>query len=216
MKAPLKVTFAVAMGLAIGLGAILWQRRPAKQAVVLNTTGSTATDSNGNGQIVSQPALPQISHALPQASPMAPVNHLGEIQSAVDAKARRQTLAAQKANKQNISQAPAVTVASTLAAPDARVALSFVGSDPQAQVVWMNAINDPNVPADERKDLIEDLNEDGFPDPHHITNDDIPLVLSRIDLIEQMAPYAMDDVNAAAMGEAYKDLTNMLDDPNPK
>ncbi len=97
-----------------------------------------------------------------------------------------------------------------------RVALSFVGTDPQAQVVWMNAINDPSVPADERKDLIEDLNEDGFPDPHHITNDDIPLVLNRIDLIEQMAPYAMDDVNAAAFGEAYKDLTNMLNDPNPK
>ena len=55
-----------------------------------------------------------------------------------------------------------------------------------------------------------------FPDPHHITKDDIPLVLSRIDLLEQIGPAAMDDTNAAAFSEAYKDLTNMLSDPNPK
>jgi hypothetical protein len=97
-----------------------------------------------------------------------------------------------------------------LANPDARAALSYVGTDPAAERVWANAINDPSVPQEERQNLIEDLNEDGFPDPKNITFDDLPLIVSRLDLIEQMAPGAMDDTNAAAFAEAYKDLNNML------
>jgi hypothetical protein len=92
----------------------------------------------------------------------------------------------------------------------ARMALGFVGADPQAEQVWYQAINDPNMPADARKDLIEDLNEDGFANPRQITEDDLPLIYSRIALIEQVAPDAMDDVNAAAFAEAYKDLVNMV------
>ena len=103
-----------------------------------------------------------------------------------------------------------------LAAPQARIALALVGTDPDAENVWASAIDDPFIPANERKDLIEDLNEDGFADPHHIAPEEMPLVLSRMQLIEQLAPYAMDDTNAAAFEEAYKDLTNMLTDPNPK
>ncbi|HEV8292758.1 MAG TPA: hypothetical protein VGP94_12580, partial [Tepidisphaeraceae bacterium] len=92
----------------------------------------------------------------------------------------------------------------------ARLALGFVGADPQAEEVWYAAINDPNMPPKARQDLIEDLNEDGFADPRHVTEDDLPLIYSRIALIEQVAPDAMDDVNAAAFAEAYKDLVNMV------
>src|SRR5262249_38670621 len=92
----------------------------------------------------------------------------------------------------------------------ARQALSFVGADPMAEAVWAQAINDPNLSAHDRKDLIEDLNEDGFPDPKNITQDDLPLIVNRLALIEAMAPDAMDDTNAAAFAEAYKDLANML------
>ena len=92
----------------------------------------------------------------------------------------------------------------------ARLALGFVGADPQAEEVWYEAINDPNMPADARKDLIEDLNESGFANPRQITEDDLPLIYSRIALIEQVAPDAMDNVNAAAFAEAYKDLVNMV------
>jgi hypothetical protein len=92
----------------------------------------------------------------------------------------------------------------------ARAALGLVGSDPQAEEIWYQAINDPNMPADSRQDLIEDLNEDGFDDPRQVTEDDLPLIYSRIALIEQVAPDAMDDVNAAAFAEAYKDLVNMV------
>ena len=94
--------------------------------------------------------------------------------------------------------------------PVARMALAGVGADPQAEDVWETAINDPSLDPKARQDLIEDLNEDGFPDPKHITPADLPLILSRMNLIEQLAPAAMDDVNAAAFQEAYKDLVNML------
>jgi hypothetical protein len=93
----------------------------------------------------------------------------------------------------------------------AREALADVGDDPRAEQVWMQAINDPLLTANERQDLIEDLNEDGFADPHHVTVEDLPLIINRISLIERIGPDAMDEVNAAAFSEAYKDLTNMYD-----
>jgi hypothetical protein len=87
--------------------------------------------------------------------------------------------------------------------------MSFVGADPLAEAVWHAAINDPNVTPHDRQDLIEDLNENGFSDPKHPTSDDLPLIVNRLALIEQLGPDAMDQVNADAFAEAYKDLTNM-------
>ncbi len=98
-----------------------------------------------------------------------------------------------------------------LIAQAARDAMVAVGADPLAEFVWMQSINDPSVPPGERSDLIEDLNEEGFADPHHVTADELPLVLSRLELIEQLAPDAMDETNAAAFKEAYKDLVNIAD-----
>ncbi len=91
----------------------------------------------------------------------------------------------------------------------ARAALSFVGADPEAELYWYEAINDPSLGAQERQDLIEDLNEDGLSDPHNPTADDLPLILSRIQLIEEVVWDAMDEVNADAFLEAYKDLVNL-------
>ncbi len=85
----------------------------------------------------------------------------------------------------------------------------MVGADPEAEVVWVLAINDLSLSANARRNLIEDLNEDGFPDPKHVTEDDLPLIVSRLQLIEEIGPDAMDDVNLAAFQEAYKDLVNM-------
>jgi len=93
--------------------------------------------------------------------------------------------------------------------PEAREALSQVGFNLAAEAVWRGAINDPALPAEERKDLIEDLNEDGFADPKNITPDDLPLILSRLELIEELLPQAMDTTNEEAFREAYKDLVNM-------
>lgn len=95
--------------------------------------------------------------------------------------------------------------------PQAREALIYAGADPKATEIWAVAINNPDLPANERKDLIEDLNEEGFADPKNLTAEDLPLILSRIELIEMMAPTAMDQVNADAFQEAHKDLVNMRD-----
>jgi type IV secretory pathway VirB10-like protein len=92
----------------------------------------------------------------------------------------------------------------------ARVALSYVGADPAADEVWLAAINNPHFTPNERKDLIEDLNEEGFDDPRNLTAADVPLIVSRIQIIENLAPQSADEVNAAAFAEAYKDLVNML------
>ena len=93
--------------------------------------------------------------------------------------------------------------------PVARVALAFVGADPDAEMYWYDAINDPGLSNQERQDLIEDLNEDGLSDPHNPTLEDLPLIWNRLVLIEAIAWDAMDDVNADAFQEAYKDLVNL-------
>ena len=93
--------------------------------------------------------------------------------------------------------------------PVARAALAFVGMDAEAEAYWFEAINDPSLSAHERSDLIEDLNEDGLSDPKHPTEDDLPLIVNRLMIIERMGPDAMDAVNADAFQEAYKDLVNL-------
>ena len=95
--------------------------------------------------------------------------------------------------------------------PTAREALSWVGADRDAEEYWLFAINDPDLPAHERQDLIEDLNEDGLSDPKHPTSDDLPLIVRRLELIEAVGYDAMDAVNADAFHEAYKDLVNLAD-----
>ena len=99
---------------------------------------------------------------------------------------------------------------STLRDPLARVALSLVGADATAEEYWAAAINDPSLSAKEREDLIEDLNEVGFADPQNPTPEEIPLIVNRLQIIEQYAPFAKDDNNARSFAEAYKDLSNML------
>ena len=103
----------------------------------------------------------------------------------------------------------APTVNQPIDAATARQALEGVGADDQATEVWYQAINDTNLTPNQRKNLIEDLNETGFADPRNLTSADLPLIESRIALLEQIADNAMDDVNAAAFDEAYKDLLNM-------
>ena len=75
----------------------------------------------------------------------------------------------------------------------------------------MEAINDARLSADERQNLIEDLNEDGLSDPKHPSEEDLPVILNRLALIEDLAPEAMDQVNLDAFAEAYKDLENLAE-----
>jgi hypothetical protein len=98
--------------------------------------------------------------------------------------------------------------------PLARVALAYVGVDAQANDLYQKAINDLALPKDHRRNLIEDLNQDGFADRKNLTPRDLQLIQNRIALIEQLAPRTTDPVNAAAFKEAYKDLVNMRERVN--
>jgi hypothetical protein len=104
--------------------------------------------------------------------------------------------------------------------PLARVALNFVGADAQANEFYNKAINDLSLPKDDRRNLIEDLNQDGFLDRKNLGARDLPLIENRIAIIEQLAPSAADPVNLAAFKEAYKDLVKMreriVNPPPPK
>jgi len=93
--------------------------------------------------------------------------------------------------------------------PLARVALTFAGADAQANAFYVQAINDPALTRSHRKNLIEDLNEAGFTDLKNLSERDLPLIQNRMSLIEQLAPTPLDEANAAAFREAYKDLVNM-------
>src|SRR3954469_10548425 len=92
--------------------------------------------------------------------------------------------------------------------PDAREALALVGVDPEAERYWLNAIYDTSLPDNEREDLMEDLNEVGFADPKNLSADDLPLIATRLEIIEQIAQGA-DPFMSEHLGEAYKDLWNM-------
>lgn len=78
--------------------------------------------------------------------------------------------------------------------------------DPRSAVAVVPAKQTPQVTAE---DLIEDLNEEGFEDPKHPTEEELPLIVNRLLTIEELAPNAMDQVNADSFAEAYKDLWNM-------
>jgi hypothetical protein len=104
---------------------------------------------------------------------------------------------------------PALATNSAAKEPLARLALSFVGADASANDFWAQAINDPALTKGHRRNLIEDLNEDGFVDFRNLSPNDLPLIQARIALLEQLAPNPMDKVNEEAFAEAYKDLVNM-------
>ncbi len=93
--------------------------------------------------------------------------------------------------------------------PLARLALNYAGADAQANDFYLRAINDLNLSKDQRRNLIEDLNQDGFPRNGRPEAGDLPLIENRIALIEQNVAKTTDPINLAAFKEAYKDLLKM-------
>lgn len=86
--------------------------------------------------------------------------------------------------------------------------MSLVGIDPEAEAYWLEAIFDASLPAKEREDLMEDLNEDGLSDYKHPGPQDLPVILNRLAIIEEILPHA-DEFMVRHLGEAYKDLVNL-------
>jgi hypothetical protein len=96
-----------------------------------------------------------------------------------------------------------------LSDPEARDALALVGLDPNAEQYWLEAIYDTSLPDKEREDLMEDLNEVGFADPKNVTANDLPLIVNRLEILEELKPTINDPFMSEHLGEAYKDLANM-------
>ena len=150
---------------------------------------------------------PMLIRPVPQ-EPLALKPRVNSVPNLTDAQATQSSNAA-TVPREGAATRPSGSKKAPLQDPLAREALVLVGLDPEAEAVWVDAINNPDLPPKERQDLIEDLNEEGFADPKNLTPDDLPLILNRLELIERYAPSAMDEVNLAAFLEAYKDLLNM-------
>jgi hypothetical protein len=94
-----------------------------------------------------------------------------------------------------------------------RVALAYVGANEQAIQLYHSAINDPSLSPDQRRNLIEDLNQDGLSNRRNPTADDLKIIANRYELTQAylQQPYVQNDpVATAAFQEALKDLTQML------
>ncbi|MDB6019231.1 MAG: hypothetical protein JWR19_3720 [Pedosphaera sp.] len=196
-----KTIFAIGLVVVIGctVAAVVITRRLAALEAVKAQYQTAVDRKPAPVAVAAEPLLPVETNFLPTSTPQPELAMTGE-------KAGNKTpnLAAQNVSPAGVNpaQAPAED-------PLAREALSYVGADANAERYWVEAINDPSRSAHERQNLIEDLNEDGLSDPKHPSVADLPLIWSRILLIEKLAPDAMDTVNAKAFDEAYKDLLEM-------
>jgi hypothetical protein len=179
--------------------ASVWTRKTetrAKPSVTVTEASTATLPAQSVHRSVIVPVKPRLAKAIPSRVRHAPMGTGA-------GPALATTPAIPEANP------PASEPYTTISEPEARQALKKVGADPDAERVWVQAINDPNLSMEARQNLIEDLNEEGFPDPKNLTAADLPLIESRIALIESPAPDAMDETNAAAFREAYKDLREM-------
>jgi hypothetical protein len=103
--------------------------------------------------------------------------------------------------------------------PLAQMALTYVGKSEKADTLFFKAINGSALNRDTRRNLIEDLNQNGFADPKNLSSADLPLIQKRLALIDASLPNAADPVDAEAFREARKDLLAMkaklTDKPRP-
>lgn len=89
---------------------------------------------------------------------------------------------------------------------EAREALPRVGANTNATNTWLEAINNPEVPAATRAALIGGLADEGFSDADNPGEADLPLIQARMQLVERIAPQAIDNTNTTAFNEVYRAL----------
>lgn len=98
--------------------------------------------------------------------------------------------------------------------PLARVALSYVGTNQQALDLFHTAVLDPAILPNQKRNLIEDLNEDGLSSQRSPTKEDLQIIAKRYEITQaylQQDYVNNDSILKAAFGEADKDLRNMLE-----
>lgn len=112
----------------------------------------------------------------------------------------------------NAYQDPRLTDAASKE-PLARVALAFVGTNPQAEQMFGKAVRDPALAGEPVRNLVEDLNQNGFANRRVLTPEDVRLATFRLALTEQylQQPFVQSDKTLSrAFAEANKDLTGVL------
>ena len=94
-----------------------------------------------------------------------------------------------------------------------RVALTYVGANDQALPLFHAATIDPALKPDQRRNLVEDLNQDGLSNRRNPTPEDLKVIANRYTLTQtylQQEYVRNDKTLNAAFREANKDLANML------
>lgn len=94
-----------------------------------------------------------------------------------------------------------------------RVALTYVGANDQALPLFHAATIDPALKPDQRRNLVEDLNQDGLSNRRNPTPEDLKVIANRYTLTQTylQQEYVQNDKTLnAAFREANKDLANML------
>ena len=95
-----------------------------------------------------------------------------------------------------------------------RLALNFVGANDQALELYHKITLDPSLKPDQRRQLVEDLNQDGLGNRRNPTPEDLKVIANRYALTQSylQQDYVKNDktLNAAFL-EANKDLGNMLE-----
>jgi hypothetical protein len=97
--------------------------------------------------------------------------------------------------------------------PLARLALAYVGANQQAAELFHTALLDPALLPDQKRELVEDLNQDGLNSTKTPTAEDLRVISERYALTQaylQQEYVVGDKVLNAAFREADKDLRNML------
>lgn len=95
----------------------------------------------------------------------------------------------------------------------ARVALAYVGATDQAVELFHTAVLDQSLKPDHRRELVEDLNQDGLSSKKNWSAADLDIIAKRYELTQAYLKqdYVQNDkLLNAAFHEADKDLANML------
>ena len=187
---------------------VMLNHRPSKHAAAPVITASHALPALDDAQLASDNSAGSTDPAAADAIPHARIRG-----NFINNTPRRRELGWAGLLEGEYGEGTAATDDSTdpeVVESQARAALNFVGADAEAATVWARAINDAELPADTREELIEELDVAGLPaDPQRLTQDHLPLILSRIAILEQLAPSALDDTNAAAFRAVHRRLTNL-------
>jgi hypothetical protein len=92
----------------------------------------------------------------------------------------------------------------------AYVASTLVGISTEANNYWHAAITSPSLSPNDRQTLIMNLAVAGFDDPP--SEDDLPLIMSRIQILQHISQEPMDEGNAAAIAQTFEELVGMAEE----